>query len=152
MTDVWFYHLETQPLDRVLPTLLQRSLDRGWRVCIQATGEDRVKALDTLLWTYDEASFLPHGVATEGHAAKQPVLLTDGKDNPNAARVRFFVDGAEVLPALDGMDYERAVLMFDGADEDAVRDARRQWTVLKTAGHAVTYWQQNEDGRWDKRA
>lgn len=152
MTEVWFYHLETQPLDRVLPNLLQRSLDRGWRVCVQATGPDRVRALDTTLWTFDDASFLPHGTAQEGNAALQPVLLVDDARNLNGAAVRFFIDGAEVLPALHKEGYARAVLLFDGADDEAVQVARRQWTELKGAGYPVTYWQQTEDGRWEKRA
>ena len=152
MTDVWFYHLETQPLDRVLPTLLQRSLNRGWRVCVQAASPERVQALDAMLWTFEEASFLPHGTAADGNAGKQPVLLTEDGQNTNGARIRFFLDRVEVLPSIEGQGYERAVLLFDGADEDAVQDARRQWTSLKAAGHAVTYWQQSEDGRWEKRA
>jgi DNA polymerase III subunit chi len=151
MAEVWFYHLETQPLDRVLPVLLQRSLDRGWRCCVQATSEDRVRALDTTLWTYDEASFLPHGIAADGNAERQPILLTDDDENPNGAVIRFFVEGAEVLPALAKSPYERAVLLFDGADEEALQAARRQWTALKQAGHSATYWQQTEDGRWEKR-
>jgi DNA polymerase-3 subunit chi len=151
MTEVWFYHLETQPLDRVLPTLLQRSLDRGWRACVQATGAERLQALDLALWTYDPASFLPHGLARDGNAEGQPVLLTDEAQNPNGAAIRFFIDRAEVLPALAGRDYERAVLLFDGGDREALEDARRQWVTVKAAGHAVTYWQQNEDGGWIKR-
>ena len=152
MTDVWFYHLETQPLDRVLPTLLQRSLDRGWRASVQATGKERLEALDTALWIFDEASFLPHATTKDGNAANQPILLTDEPSNPNGAAIRFFVDGAEVASALVGESYERAVLLFDGSDEEALRNARSQWVALKALGHPVTYWQQNEDGRWEKRA
>ena len=152
MTEVWFYHLETQGLDAVLPMLLQRSLDRGWRVAVQATSVERLQALDSVLWTYDEASFLPHAMKQDGNAALQPILLTDDDANPNGAALRIFVDRAAVVPALEGQVYERAVLMFDGRDDDAVADARRQWSALKSGGHAVTYWQQNDDGRWEKKA
>lgn len=152
MAEVWFYHLETQPLDGVLPVLLQRSLERGWRVAVQATSAERLQALDTVLWTYDDASFLPHAVKGDGLAALQPVLLTADDDNPNGAAIRFFVDRAAVEPALVGQDYARAVLLFDGRDDEAVADARGQWSTLKAAGHAVTYWQQNDEGRWEKRA
>ena len=152
MAEIWFYHLETQPLDRVLPLLLQRSLDRGWRASVQATSSERLDALDTALWVYDDASFLPHAVLGDGSAADQPVLLTSENGNPNGSAIRFFVDGAVVAPALAHSDYERAVLLFDGSDDDAVTDARSQWSALKSLGHAVTYWQQTEDGRWEKRA
>ena len=152
MTEIWFYHLEYQPLDKVLPVLLQRSLERGWRVCVETTGPERVKALDDALWTYDDASFLPHGVASDGNAARQPILLTETSDNLNGAVIRFLVDAADPVTALEKSDYQRLVLLFDGRDDEAVRAARHHWTVLKKAGHAVTYWQQDQDGRWDKRA
>lgn len=154
MTDVWFYHLETQTLQQVLPILLQRSLKRGWRAVVQAGGPERVDALDLALWTYDEGSFLPHGTARDGEPESQPVYLTDGPENPNGASVRLFVDGAQAAAILGDPEagYERAILLFDGGDAEAVAAARAQWSALKAAGHAVSYWQQGEDGGWEKRA
>ena len=151
MAEVWFYHLDRWPLDRALPTLLEKSVKRGWRAVVQATSPERVDALDAALWTYDEASFLAHGTMRDGDAALQPIVLTTGTDNPNGAAIRFMVDGAEVAAALDGGAYERVVLMFDGNDADDRAGARRQWADLKKAGHEVAYWQQSEDGRWEKR-
>ena len=63
MTEVLFYHLQRQPLERVLPALLEQSLERGWRVVVQAASDERVEALDAHLWTYRDDSFLPHGTA-----------------------------------------------------------------------------------------
>jgi DNA polymerase III subunit chi len=151
VAEVWFYHLERQPLEKVLPIMLQRTLDRGGRACVEASSPERVRALDESLWTYDDASFLPHGAVGDGNAADQPVLLTDQPGNPNSATIRFLVDGADPMPALTESSYERVVLLFDGTDDDAVADARRRWTALKAAGHSVTYWQQDQDGRWEKR-
>jgi DNA polymerase III subunit chi len=152
MTEVWFYHLETQPLDAVLPALLQRSLDRGWKAAVQATSPERLAALDTVLWTFDDASFLPHGVKGEAQAERQPVLLTNDTANENGAAIRFFVDRASVASGLEGQGYQRAVLLFDGGDDEAVADARAQWVAVKAMGYPVTYWQQDDGGRWEKRA
>jgi DNA polymerase III subunit chi len=150
MTEVLFYHLQGQPLERVLPTLIERSLERGWRVVVQSSSEERVEALDAQLWTYRDDSFLPHGTHREATAPEQPVLLTVDEHNPNAAAVRFLIDGAPVPP--DAQSYERIVLMFDGTDDDAVADARTRWTAAKAAGFAVTYWQADDSGRWVKKA
>jgi DNA polymerase-3 subunit chi len=150
MTEVLFYHLQGQRLERVLPNLLERSLERGWRVVVQSSSEERVDALDAHLWTYRDDSFLPHGTHKEPTAAEQPVLLTIHDDNPNGAAVRFLLDGAP-LPA-NAAAYERIVLLFDGGDEDAVADARRRWSAAKAEGLAVTYWQADENGRWAKKA
>jgi DNA polymerase III subunit chi len=144
-----FYHLERQPLDRVLPTLVEKTVERGWRAVIQAGSAERVQALDALLWTYREDGFLPHGTTADGASDRQPVFLTDGNDNPNGAVIRFLVDGAV---ASDFKTYQRLVFMFDGRDPQALAGARSQWKAAKAAGCAVTYWQQSDDGRWVKKA
>jgi DNA polymerase III subunit chi len=149
MTEVLFYHLQHQPLERVLPTLLEKSLERGWRIVVQAGSDERVEALDAHLWTYRDDTFLPHGTYREGEAAAQPVLITVHDHNPNGAQVRFLVDGVP-LPA-DAQSYERLVLLLDGTDEDAVAQARERWTSAKAAGFAVTYWQPDEQGRWQRK-
>lgn len=149
MTEVLFYHLTLKPLEDVLPGLLETCLQRDWRVVVQAGSAERVTALDSLLWSYRDDSFLPHGKASDGEADRQPVFLTDGPDNPNGASVRFLVDRAT---APDLSSYARGVFLFDGNDEAAVSDARQQWKALKAAGHALTYWQQTDDGRWQKKA
>jgi DNA polymerase-3 subunit chi len=148
-TEVLFYHLERVPLERVLPELLERTLERGWRAVVQASSAERLEALDTLLWTFRESSFLPHGRSGEGPAERHPVYLTTDDDNPNGADVRFFVDGA-AGGELAG--YQRAVYLFDGLDDEAVSQAREQWKAAQASGFAVTYWQQDDKGRWEKKA
>ncbi|HEY1736744.1 MAG TPA: DNA polymerase III subunit chi [Methylovirgula sp.] len=154
MPEIWFYHLQHQPLERALPSLLEKALERGWRVVVQATADERLDALDDLLWTYAEASFLAHGRARDGDAEMQPVYLTTGSENPNGARLRLFVDGADVeaLIANDAGAYERLILLFDGGDDEQLTRARAQWKTLKEQGHTLAYWQQGERGGWEKRA
>jgi DNA polymerase III subunit chi len=149
MTEVLFYHLQKQPLERVLPELLEKCLERAWRVVVQFGSEERRDALDAHLWTYNDAGFLPHGTAKDGNAEMQPVWLTTEDENPNGATVRFLADGADIG---DYAPYQRVVLMFDGNDRDAVDRARGQWSAAKAGGHDATYWQQTERGRWEKKA
>ena len=150
MTEVLFYHLQRQPLEAVLPKLLELSLERGWRVVVQAASEERIDALDAHLWTYRDDAFLAHGTYRESEAAQQPVLLTVQDDNPNGATVRFLIDGAGVPQ--DAAKYQRIVLLFDGEDDDAVAAARARWTEVKAQGFDATYWQADEQGRWQKKA
>lgn len=149
MTPVFFYHLERQPLETVLPRLLAISLERGWRVVVQAGSEERAEALAALLWSYDDESFLPHGTKADGFPEMQPIWLTALDENPNAATVRFYVDGAE-LGDIAGL--VRAVVIFDGNDIEALDAARANWKRFRGAGHQVSYWQQDEQGRWINRA
>lgn len=148
MAELLFYHLERQPLESALPGLLQRSLERGWRVVVKVGSEERLEALNGRLWSFDDAAFLPHGSAADGNAEAQPIFLTTGDDNPNGATVRFLVDGAETA---DYVGYERIVFMFDAADPDAVAKARAAWKAAASA-HDATYWRQDENGRWTKQA
>jgi DNA polymerase-3 subunit chi len=150
MTEILFYHLQHKPLEAVLPTLLEKSLECGWRAVVQATSAERLAALDDHLWTFSDESFLPHATDKEPDAAEQPVVLTLGDGNPNAAAIRFLVEGAPVPAEIGG--YERLVLLFDGNDEDALAAARADWKSVKAAGHEATYWQQDSRGRWEKKA
>ena len=150
MTEVLFYHLKGQMPEQVLPTLLRKSLDRGWRVVVQASSEERVEALDAHLWTWRDDSFLPHGTWRDAEASQQPIVLTVSDHNPNGATVRFLVDGA-LMPA-DASAYARVVLLFDGEDPDALDAARARWAEAKSAGFEVTYWQADEKGGWRRQA
>ena len=149
MTEVLFYHLQNLSLESVLPPLLEKSLDRGWRVVVQSTSQERADALDAHLWTYRDDSFLPHATWRVSDAQDQPIILAVEADNPNRAHVRFLVDNAP-LPA-DSDSYQRMVLVFNGDDADALAAARLAWTECKSRGFTVTYWQADEYGRWQRR-
>lgn len=148
-TEVLFYHLEHQPLERVLPTLVEKTLERGWRAVVQAGSQERLDAIDLTLWTWKDESFVPHGTSRDGFAEHQPVFLTTDDGNPNGAAVRFLVDGAKMV---DFAGYVRIVVLFDGRDDESLDTARKQWRAVKAAGLPATYWQQSEGGRWAKRA
>lgn len=149
MTEVLFYHLQDTTLEKVLPPLLEKSLERGWRVAVQTGSEERAEALDAHLWTYRDDSFLPHGTWRDGDAADQPVVLVMNEANPNQANVRFVVDTAG-LPE-DCAIYDRVVLVFNGEDDEALNVARTAWTESKSRGFERTYWQTDERGRWQRR-
>jgi DNA polymerase-3 subunit chi len=150
MTEILFYHLKGQTLEQVLPALLQKSLERGWRVVVQASSDERIEGLDTHLWTWRDDTFLPHGTWRDSEASEQPILLTVNEENPNGAVVRFLVEGAGMPD--DTSSYQRVVLVFDGDDPDAVEAARGRWSKAKAEGFDVTYWQVDEKGRWRRQA
>ena len=147
--EILFYHLTESRIEDALPSLLERSLERNWRVAVQTVDDARCELLDDHLWTFRPDSFLPHGMDSGPNADLQPILLTSGAANQNKAGVRFVIDGAEP-PELSG--YDRVVFMFDGHDESQVQSARGHWKRLKGEGHTLSYWQQNQDGRWEKKA
>lgn len=147
MTEIGFYHLLATPLERALPKLLERGLAAGFRILVLAGSAERVDHLDAALWTYDDASFLPHGSRRDGRPERQPVWLTDSDENPNQADMLVLTDGA-ASTRLD--TYRRCLDLFDGNDETALAAARERWRRAKEAGHVLTYWQQTPTG-WAKK-
>ena len=147
--DVLFYHLTAQPLEVVLPSLLEKTLERGWRALVRLGSAERLAAMDTRLWTYSDDSFLPHGTPASPRPEAQPVYLTAGDENPNGADVLFLADGAQA-EAFDG--FSRVALLFDGADPLALAAARGEWRRVVGLGLKAVYWAQDEDGRWLKKA
>lgn len=147
MAEIGFYHLLSTPLERALPRLLERALAQGHRIVIRAASPERVDHLNALLWTYDEASFLPHGSARDGTPAAQPVWLSHRDDNPNDATMLVLTDGIE---ATDLAAFARCADLFDGSDEAAVEAARARWRRARDAGHILTYWQQTAAG-WERK-
>ncbi len=146
MAELWFYHLEKSELERALPPLLEKCLQRGWRALVRAGSDARLEALDNAIWTFRADSFVPHG--REGDPMRQPVWLTAESGNPNGAQALFLVEGAE--PG-DISGFERACLLFDGNDASALEMARSRWKQAKDAGIAASYWKESAAGRWEKQ-
>jgi DNA polymerase III subunit chi len=151
MTEIRFYHLQGRKPEEALPAILEDALRRGVRIVVEAPESEWLEALDERLWTYSDASFLPHGLARDGEPETQPILLTSDGDNPNGARLRVLLRGADAAPILSRQPtaYDCIVILFDGADEEARAGARAQWAALKAAGHAPSYWREGETGEWE---
>lgn len=149
MSEVFFYQLSLFPLEKALPQMLQKCLDRDWPVAIQFGSQERCEAIDAHLWTYSEEAFLPHGTRKDGFEEAQPIYLTTEDDNPNEAVVRFVVDRA---PMPDPTLYKRVVYMFNGQDPAALQEARQLWLEVKKTDHELTYWAQTDRGGWERKA
>ena len=148
MSEVRFHHLERRRVDEALPRLIERALEEGQRVLVRAPSEDMAAALNERLWTYDDASFLPHGAAGDGDPTTQPIFLTSEVANPNGATMLVRVSGAEVAEGDEAFDL--TLLLFDGRDEASLAHARAEWRRLKDGGHAISYWRESDEGGWER--
>lgn len=151
MPRIDFYHLQKQTLEDVLPKLLEKALTLKQNVLVKIGNEERVEFLNSLLWTYNDTSFLPHGSKKDGFASQQPIWLTAEDDNPNNAKLLFLTDGAAVnLENLNNFD--RVFNIFDGNNQTSLEQARMFWKNLKAAEFDVYYWKQDADGKWMQAA
>ena len=148
MSEVRFHHLERRRVDEALPRILERALEEGRRVIVRASSEEMAAALNERLWTFDDASFLPHGAAGDGDPATQPIFLTSEVENPNGATMLIRLSGADAAEGDEAFDL--ALLMFDGRDELALAHARAEWRRLKDEGRAISYWRESDEGGWER--
>ncbi|WP_374655096.1 DNA polymerase III subunit chi [Dongia sp.] len=154
MAEIRFYHLTRSRLEDALIRLLRRILDRPDRAVVIAGSMERVEALNAHLWTFDPASFLPHGSARDGNASEQPVYLTTSLENPNRAKFLLLCDGAPA-PTCDDLaaqGFDLVCILFNGQDEEALTAARATWRDYKSAQQQLVYYQQDEDGGWIEKA
>lgn len=143
----WFYHLSRTALEEAAAPLLQKCLEVGWRVLAVSPRPERLAKLDAALWTFDDASFLPHGQADAPglDVARQPVLLTSKLDNTNNAEALMLMDGME---APVGAAFRRCMVMFEDGDTGTRNKARAQFKAAKDAGLVTRYFQQTPRGGW----
>ena len=137
----WFYHIEHTSLDAAIAPLIEKCLDRKWRVVVVGH-DDTLERLNKTLWSFREDSFLPHGRARTD-ADKHPVLLSTEAVATNGAKVALLLDGSDVADA----SFERGRVVFDGGDETARAKARQQYKAA-TDGGAARYFQQERGGAW----
>jgi DNA polymerase III subunit chi len=147
MPDIWFYHLETTPLDQALPELLEKVAQKGWRAYVHGHEDDKIAALNDRLWSYRPETFLAHGREGDDLEGHQPILLGASGRMANKPQVYLSVSPTD-LPDVSGL--ERCLIVFDGNDTEHLNWARAQWKTLKAAGSDLAYWKQNDRGRWEK--
>lgn len=153
MTSWWFYHLRQRPCEHALAQLLEKCLERGWRAVVEIDDQRQLDALNTALWTYDDAAFLPHGSAADGFAEDQPIYLTLDKDNPNQAAVRFYIGAA--LPARDQIaaltaDYQRLIAIISENSHGEMVKVDQLRDGLKNNAIDVTCWRDNGKEGWSR--
>lgn len=150
MSRVLFYHLTQTSAEATAAILLTKAYEREMRVLVRGRDADRMARLDTSLWTMREDGFLPHGLAGGDFDADQPILI--GPETVAAAGYGavMCLDGAGVT-ANDVSLIQRAWILFDGRDPNAVQHARVQWKELTGAGVPAEYWSE-DTGRWEKKA
>ena len=151
MSRIDFYHLQKMSLDEVLPKLVEKAYNLKKNIKITIGNEERVEALNNLLWTFNDDKFIPHGSKKDGFSDMQPIFLSSENNNPNNAVLLFVVDDADIdIEQISS--YERIFYIFDGNSEFSLNKARILWKALKNSDNQLNYWQQNSSGSWEQKA
>lgn len=143
----WFYQIEGVDLSVALLPLLEKSLERGWRIGILSPREERLSALDNALWVQEPAGFLPHGRSL---AESQPIFLTDAPDD---------LMDRDAIVLLDGADWDRQsgrlnrlMVLFEADDLETRTIAREQYRRAKGGAGEVSFFVYRPGEGWTKQA
>ncbi len=146
--EYWFYHLEASTVEGVLPGLLEKTRQKGWRALVKLP-QAQLSDMDDYLWTYKDDSFLPHGRDDEPMAEQNPITLSCNADTAAGHQAVFLLGGSEI-ENMSGV--ERCMVMINGRSEADVMRERTRWKTLKATEAVLSYYQQNERGGWEKKA
>ncbi|MEM7618781.1 MAG: DNA polymerase III subunit chi [Pseudomonadota bacterium] len=149
MTEVRFYHLQKQSLDQALPLILEKAYGANYKSLVIMQDENEAERMCSLLWTYKQNAFLPHGGKKDGNAEEQPIWISDVDENENSANALILTQG--VTSNKTG-EYDLVCEMLNGHSDQEISNARARWKKYQDLGYETTYWFQNEAGNWAKKA
>lgn len=110
--------------------LADKAYRLGHTVYIAASSEARAAALDDLLWTFRQDSFVPHERYPLTSAEGSPVLI--GVASPAEANAQVFINFTDAFPE-DFQHYERVVELVD-AHPDVLAKSRERFKQYRERG------------------
>lgn len=141
MAQVDFYQLSRDPVERVVPLLAAKAVEGGGRLLVVSGDAAQRGQLSQALWNR-EGAFLANAEASDHHANRQPILLSDICHATNGAAMALIVDGTWHDEAAA---FARTILLFGN---DRTNEARHLWSTLGASGHALRIFKQRENGGW----
>lgn len=137
-----FYLLSRDPVERAIPPLAAKVMAAGERLLVVSADEAQLRLIGDALWTDRPGDFLANGLAGEAQAGRQPILLSQGCEAANGARMVMFADG---LWRDEGLEFARAFLLFGDA---ALEGARACWRQLGLREDVERRFWKQDGGKW----
>jgi DNA polymerase-3 subunit chi len=134
MTRVGFYVVQSaEPGQRlhVAARLVDKAVQQGHRVFINAVDEAQGRQLDELLWSYRPASFLPHGIA--GEEDSQQIAIGWGQEPGD--HNDLLVNLQLAVPEFFGRFNRVAEVVTQ--DEQSLAILRQSWRFYQARGYQL---------------
>ena len=116
MTQIIFYSSAPLQVENTLFTLIEKSLEKGYKSLLLFLDKEKCLEIDEKLWTYKQNSFLPHLSEDEeiSDEIDIPIYLTTKNENPYEAELLFSIDG--YMP--DNINnFKRLIIIIDTNDK-----------------------------------
>lgn len=146
--EILFYHITKGEMSSVVIQLLQKIYASQKKAVLLVKTPEEMHFYDEILWTYSSDSFLPHGTKDDSFPENQPCCITDTVQNPTSAEMLLLIEPV-AWESFD--DYQRMIVLFSDKNNQAVINAREIWKNLKEKNENMTYWFQNDAGKWEKK-
>ncbi len=136
MSRVDFYNLpDGTGTDRFACSMAKKAWTTGNRVHIHTPSEEKAKAMDDLLWTFRDISFIPHELYNGTENEDTPVTIGFGNNFPEQSQVIINLD--DEIPGF-ASNFERIVEII-GGDENNKQYARQRYRLYKNGDYEVQY-------------
>jgi len=136
VTRVDFYLIEKEPdggKDMTVCKLAHKAFRLGHRIYILTADRDEAQRLDRLLWTFNDGSFIPHGLSSEKTDTDFPVLI--GHEVPPPAYEDVLITIAAQVPDYFSR-FQRVAEIVD-SNEANKAIARERFRFYRDRGYAL---------------
>jgi DNA polymerase III subunit chi len=113
--------------------LTHKAFSLGHRIYILARDYAQARHLDQLLWTFNQGSFIPHGLSADTPDADIPVLI--GYDEPPPTHEDVLIQLTMQVPEFFSR-FQRVAEVVNGGEEDKAT-ARERFRFYRDRGYAL---------------
>lgn len=137
-----FYQMSKTELPVAAARLAEKAGAKGQKLCILTPNEERAQMIDDALWQYSE--FLPHSLGEFDGVSKVNITIEDSGD----AAILFLIDDKDC----EVENCDLICYLFHSVDQDIVQKRRKNWSEWNKAGFHLSYFAEDDQGRWIKEA
>ena len=126
--------------------LIQKAWKQGNSIFINTRSGAEATALDDLLWTFKDISFLPHCLASDSNTENLPIVI--GHDNQMSGQIpdhtTIMLNLTDRIPP-DTNKLKRILEIVAGS-EDQRQQARKRYAEYRDQGHELNNHKIKSDG------
>jgi len=147
VTQIIFYSSAPLQVENTLFTLIEKSLEKGYKSLLLFLDKEKCSEIDEKLWTYKQNSFLPHLSEDEeiSNEIDIPIYLTTKNENPYEAELLFSIDGS--IP--DNINnLERLIIIIDANDKILLEKYKKYYLDINKKFEDIVFYKSDDDGKW----
>jgi len=123
---------------------------KGNRITVYTQDTSKIEGFDSLLWSYEQLSFIPHLTESDPNLDQTPIVIVSKPENHNNSNVLVLLD--HTMPEFK-CKFDKVVLMVDKSNDSDMQKTNKIIEDFKSSGITITqYDQAQETGQWQKIA